>query len=280
MSDSNSQATVLLVSRLCAKGMQPLEASEFWALQDLIARGQSVCTGNDPQAESPGVDLGALVGQSEEQLVGDWGLTATPERLNTPGVGVVGSRNVSEAGATIAERVARCAVDLNLPLVSGGARGVDQLAMNAAFEAGGAVVGILAESLTHKVKHPDVRKAIYDGDTLMCTPYGPNVPFNVGNAMGRNKLIYAQTTLTVVVASDHGSGGTWTGATEALKNNYGQIAVWRGDGEGPGNEPLQERGATPLSNPDGIQALLHASSDQNPNHNLESNPQQMLLSLA
>ena len=198
------------------------------------------------------------------------------ESLNTPGVGVVGSRNVLDAGAVVAERVAQCAANMNLPLVSGGARGSDQFAMNAALKAGGAVVGILADSLARKVKHPDVRRAIYDGNTLMCTPYGPNAPFNVGNAMGRNKLIYAQAALTVVVASDHGSGGTWGGATEALKKGYGKVAVWRGDGEGPGNDSLQERGAAPLSNPDDIQTLLHTNlanpASRNPNPDPEFNP--------
>ena len=194
------------------------------------------------------------------------------EQLDTPGVGVVGSRNVSEAGAEIARRVARHAAELGLPVVSGGARGVDQIAMNTAFEAGGAVVGILAESLARKVKRPDVRRAVYDGSTLMCTPYGPNAPFNVGNAMGRNKLIYAQAALTVAVASDHGSGGTWAGATEALKHDYGRVAVWRGEGEGPGNKPLQERGAEPLSDPEEIRALLHDDRSQHTHSDQHASP--------
>ena len=157
--------------------------------------------------------------------------------LDTPGLGVVGSRDVSEAGGEVAKEVARLAARRGLPLVSGGARGVDQLAMDAAFEAGGAVVGILAESLSRKLKRPDVRRAVHDGSIAMCTPYSPDAPFSAGNAMGRNKLIYAQAAVTVVVASDVDTGGTWSGATEALKHGYGPVAVWRGDGEGPGNEP-------------------------------------------
>ena len=176
--------------------------------------------------------------------------------LDTPGLGVVGSRDVSEAGGEVAKHVARLAAGRGLPLVSGGARGVDQLAMEAAFEAGGAVVGILAESLSRKLKRPDVRRAVYEGSTVMCTPYSPDAPFSAGNAMGRNKLIYAQAALTVVIASDDGAGGTWSGASEALKHDYGPVAVWRGDGEGPGNEPLQQRGAVPVSSLEDIESLL------------------------
>ena len=131
--------------------------------------------------------------------------------------------------------------------------------MDAAFEAGGAVLGILAESLSRKLKRPDVRRAVYDGSTVMCTPYSPDAPFSAGNAMGRNKLIYAQAALTVVVASDAETGGTWSGATEALKHGYGPVAVWRGDGEGPGNEPLQQRGANT-----GVQPRRHRIAPRRP----------------
>lgn len=104
----------------------------------------------------------------------------------------------------------------------------------------------------------------------MCTPYSPDAPFSAGNAMGRNKLIYAQAALTVVVASDADSGGTWSGATKALKHGYGPVAVWRGDGEGPGNRLLQERGALPVSSLDDIESLL--DSVDSPVHEPESAP--------
>ena len=201
------------------------------------------------------------------------------ELLDTPGLGVVGSRDVAEAGGEVAKEVARLAASRGLPLVSGGARGVDQLAMDAAFEAGGAVVGILAESLSRKLKRPDVRRAAYEGSTVMCTPYSPDAPFSAGNAMGRNKLIYAQTALTVVVASDDGVGGTWSGATEALKHRYGSVAVWRGDGEGPGNGPLQQRGAAPVSSLEDIESLLdgaQASRSELPLASASTSEQQSL----
>ena len=97
--------------------------------------------------------------------------------------------------------------------------------------------------------------------------------------MGRNKLIYAQAVLTVVVASDDGSGGTWSGATEALKHGYGTVAVWRGDGEGPGNRLLQEQGARPVSSLDDIESLLEGahSSVQEPESAPASAPEQQSL---
>ena len=176
--------------------------------------------------------------------------------LSEPGVGVVGSRGVDQNGAQIATAVAERATSLGFLVVSGGARGVDLLAMNAAYQVGGRVVGILADSLTRTVSRAETRKALLDGDAVLATPYGPEAPFSVGTAMGRNKVIYALSTLTVVVASDHETGGTWAGAVEALRGGFGRVAVWRGAGEGPGNAHLVRRGATPFENIDQLDAIL------------------------
>ena len=292
----DSLATILLVSRLCADGVQPLKASEFWGLID-DTEGPGLVLGQDVEELISSSDVAEDLARRIRTLVDratavafelerleqsgiqtltvfdvhyprNWlarlGAKAPPlvhgagvlELLDTPGLGVVGSRDVSQEGGEVAREIARLAARRGLPLTSGGARGVDQLAMDAAFEVGGAVVGILAESLSRKLKSPDVRRAVYEGSTVMCTPYSPDAPFSAGNAMGRNKLIYAQAALTVVVASDADSGGTWSGATEALKHGNGSVAVWRGDGEGPGNQLLQERGARPVSSLDDIESLL------------------------
>lgn len=184
------------------------------------------------------------------------------ELLNQPGAGVVGSRDVSSEGQEITKEAAERIAGLGMTLVSGGARGVDRLSMNAAFQAGGCVVGILADSLVRKIKKSDVRQAIYEGQTVMCTPYNPDAPFSVGNAMGRNKLIYAMAELTFVVACEPDKGGTWSGATEALEKNFGRVAVWQGPGEGMGNAELLERAqelgkeAVPISSIDELEAAI------------------------
>ncbi len=304
--DDDSLATILLVSRLCADGVRPLKAAEFWSLMERTSSGPGVFLNLDLDQltrdydldEESAVRVSELVGRAtalafelerleqsgiksvtafDEHYPREWllrlGTKAPPlmhaagaiELLDSPGLGVVGSRDVSQAGGDIARDVARTAARRGLPLVSGGARGVDQLAMDAAYETGGAVIGILADSLLRKLKRPEVRRAVHDGNTVMCTPYSPSAPFSAGNAMGRNKLIYAQAALTLVIASDDGRGGTWSGASEALKYGYGPVAVWRGPGEGPGNAPLQEQGARPVSKPEALESLLD-SPDRQGNH--------------
>jgi predicted Rossmann fold nucleotide-binding protein DprA/Smf involved in DNA uptake len=65
--------------------------------------------------------------------------------------------------------------------------------------------------------------------------------------MGRNRLIYALSQVTLVVASDEGQGGTWEGAVEALRGQLTDVAVWQGPGAGPGNTALVALGGRAVS---------------------------------
>ena len=179
--------------------------------------------------------------------------------LQRPGAGVVGSRKVGIDGAKTAKAAGERIAGLGRVLVSGGARGVDQMAMDAAFQAGGGAVGVLAESLSRKLKNPDVRGAIFEDRIVLCTPYSPDAPFRVWAAMGRNKLVYALSDLTLVVASEAGKGGTWSGAVEALRHRYGPVGVWTGPGRGEGNSKLEAKDATPISSMDDLETALLGS---------------------
>ena len=169
------------------------------------------------------------------------------ELLSFEAVGLVGSRNATDEAIGVAEAVATAAAGRGLGVVSGGARGIDQRSMAAAFQAGGRVVGWLAESLEKRLRDPETRRVVSDGGVCLATPFKPDAGFSVANAMGRNKLIYASARATLVVACDPGTGGTWEGAVESLRRGYGTVAVWVGPGAGSGNEALLGRGGQPVS---------------------------------
>ena len=158
-----------------------------------------------------------------------------------PGLAVVGSRNASEAAIDAAEFAGSACAASDLVTYSGGAKGVDGRSMGAALEAGGRVVGILADGLERAVRAPANRAAIADGRLTLLTPYSPTAPFNVGSAMGRNKLIYTLADYALVVASDADTGGTWAGATEALKAGWVPVYVCDGPDFPDGNAQLMPR---------------------------------------
>lgn len=186
--------------------------------------------------------------------------------LNFGGLAVVGSRDVSDALIGYTENVGRLAAAAGRGLISGGARGVDQAAMQGALKAGGRVVGVLANSLEKEAMHRKHREALMGGRLVLISPYDPAARFQIGHAMQRNKLIYALSDAALVVNSDCGKGGTWAGATEQLdKLKFIPIYV-RANGEvAQGLEELRARGAMPWPDPvtsDAFEQVLDATQHE------------------
>ncbi len=164
-----------------------------------------------------------------------------PGLLEGEGIAIIGSRDVDEAGAVFAARLAGKCVESGFFVVSGGARGVDQVAQNAAFNAEGDVVSVLPQGLEAMIRKRDVREALLSGHLLLLSTAHPKSPFNVGQAMERNKYIYALSSYAVVVSSAHAKGGTWEGAVEDLRQGWVPLFVRAGEDVPDGNRRLLNR---------------------------------------
>jgi predicted Rossmann fold nucleotide-binding protein DprA/Smf involved in DNA uptake len=176
--------------------------------------------------------------------------------LDTEGLAVVGSRHVDEALIEFTNDIGRLTAKARRTLVSGGARGIDQAAMHGALEAGGKVVGVLADSLERAVLNREHRHYLMDGQLVLISPYDPSAGFNVGHAMQRNKLIYALADAALIVSSDYEKGGTWAGAVEQLERLRLVPVYVRANGEtGKGLEALRRKGALSWPNPETPEAL-------------------------
>lgn len=171
------------------------------------------------------------------------------ELLGQPGLAVVGSRNLDDVGRSCAEFVGNACGFSGLVLYSGGARGVDTISMQTALETRGFIVGILADSLEKTIRKPEYRSALSKGDACFVTNYHPSAGFSVGAAMGRNRLIYTLADYAIIVASDVEKGGTWAGATEALKANWLPVFVLEHPSMPQGNRVLLSKGANSLPFP-------------------------------
>lgn len=178
-----------------------------------------------------------IFGAGDKALVGD------------SGIAVVGSRNVDQAGQELAESIGRASAYNGMVVYSGGARGVDQYSMKAALEGREHAVGVLAHSLVKAVRSHENQPALSNGNLTLITPYSPYAGFSVGAAMGRNKLIYTLADYGLVIASDLGKGGTWSGANEVLKHGWVPLFVASGDNVPEGNTALIEKGGIPLPYP-------------------------------
>uniref|UniRef100_N2A8G5 Smf/DprA SLOG domain-containing protein n=1 Tax=Eubacterium plexicaudatum ASF492 TaxID=1235802 RepID=N2A8G5_9FIRM len=162
------------------------------------------------------------------------------------GIGVAGSRNIDEEGVRFTQKLVEKAAAERLVIYSGGARGIDTVSERAAVELGSAAISFVADSLLTKIRKKDILDAIINKKQLLLSDVKPDVGFSAARAMNRNKYIYTSSYGTFVVASDYNSGGTWAGATEALKNEWTKVLVWQNN-KYAGNEKLIEKGAVPYS---------------------------------
>ena len=173
------------------------------------------------------------------------------DALDNGGLAVVGSRKVNEELIEYTERVGQLAAEAEVPIVSGGARGVDQAAMRGSLEAGGRAIGVLGNNLERAALDRGNREPLMAGRLVLVSSFDPAVRFRGWQAMERNKQIYALADAALVVNSDLGHGGTWAGATEQLgKLRYVPVVYVRSNGKPcRGLVELVGRGADEWSEP-------------------------------
>jgi predicted Rossmann fold nucleotide-binding protein DprA/Smf involved in DNA uptake len=164
----------------------------------------------------------------------------------------VGSRNISEEHRDVAQSIGAVCAKNSITLVSGGAKGVDINSMKGAINSGGTIIAVLADSLLKRAKDPSSQELASNDQALFITNYSPEIEFSVASAMGRNKLIYGLSDSVVVVTSEYEKGGTWAGATEAIKSNYSKVLIWSSSDITKGNKELIKLGGIPVNSYDSV----------------------------
>ena len=167
--------------------------------------------------------------------------------LNTPGIALVGSRELQVPNRAFAEAVGLQAAKQGLTLISGNARGADQTAQNACLRAGGRVISFVADDLS---AHPVCDRVLYISEEDY------EAPFSAQRALSRNRCIHALGRMVFVAQSALGKGGTWDGTVKNLRNGWSSIACFRDGSEASleleqmgaylvGMEDLQDFGSLP-----------------------------------
>lgn len=177
--------------------------------------------------------------------LGDLGL------VRREAVAVVGSRDHTAYGATVARTIVASAAGAGLVVVSGMARGLDAVAHAAALDAGGDTIGVLGNGLG--VVYPAANRALYErvaARGLLLTEFPPGERPHAGSFPQRNRLISGLCRATVVVEAAVQSGALVTAAA-ALEQGREVYAV-----PGPvtsavseGTNRLLRDGATPWLEP-------------------------------
>ncbi len=159
-------------------------------------------------------------------------------------VSVAGSRMISERTEKKAQAIGRNLAMHGLALVTGGARGVDNAAAQAALCAGGSVIVIPAMRAQEFFINEGNRRDCEEGRLLLLCETPPDEPFSAKKALTRNHTIYALGEAAMVVASRRGIGGSWSGAHACLKHDWSPLYILDEEGaEFEGNAALIKMGA-------------------------------------
>lgn len=167
--------------------------------------------------------------------------------LENGGLAIVGSRSAEEEDLQFARGVAGACARQDLTVISGAAKGIDSEAMMAALDHGGRSIGVLPEGLGRAAVASPYHEALVEGRLTLISPFAPESRWFAFKAMDRNKLIYALGDAALVVCADEGKGGTWSGATEAVKKGLVPVFVKATGKLPPGNRKLLQAGARAFS---------------------------------
>lgn len=146
--------------------------------------------------------------------------------IDIPGAGIVGTRRPTREGTALAIDAASSFAREGIPVVSGGARGIDETAHQAAIRADGNTIVILPEGLHAYDPPPFLRKGLAGGQVLLISEFLPTDSWQTHRAMTRNRTIAACSSVLCVIEPRQKGGSMFT-AEQALAGNR-PVFYWGG----------------------------------------------------
>lgn len=175
--------------------------------------------------------------------------------LSADGVGMCGSRAVSDLGLRAANACGLAVSQRGLVVVSGYAKGVDTATHLAALRSHGRTVIVLAEGINHFRIKRDF-KADFDPDrVLVVSQFPPSQPWGAYAAMDRNRVIFGLSKALVVIEAGE-KGGTLAAGEGALKIGRPLLVLDFGQETPAGNKKLLAAGGQPVSSVDQLGVVL------------------------
>ena len=161
--------------------------------------------------------------------------------LRTEGVGMCGSRSVSDLGLKAATACGEEVSNRGLSVISGYAKGVDTATHLAALRSGGSTVIVLAEGFDHfRVKR--VFADEFDlARIIVISQFAPTQPWLAHAAMTRNRIIFGLGRALVVVEAGE-KGGTLAAGEGAIRLGRPVFVLNFGTETPAGNRMLLSKG--------------------------------------
>lgn len=170
-------------------------------------------------------------------------------------VAVVGSRECTPYGERAAQQFARVLALKGLPIISGGARGIDAAAHKACIEAGGKTVAVLGcgIDIAYPAQNRTLFAKIVQSGGAVITEYAPGMQPVAANFPARNRIIVGLSRAVLVAEARARSGAVITANIAADENR--EVYCVPGnifDGTSAGCHELIRTGAKLVDSPQNI----------------------------
>jgi len=232
------------VAEILARNRGPQQAHAARLLEELSRIGAQAFIPGEmgyPQA------LRASLRQNAPALLT---ILGDPALLSEPAVAIVGARHVSHYGVELAAACARVFCSAGIPVVSGGARGVDAAAHAAALAAGGKTVVVLAQGLLTYQAPKEIYSAQAEGRAVLVSQFMPDAPWASHAAVARNDTISALARLICVIEPKK-TGGSIRTARCAIAQGKRLLLYCSGETSAGIPEPWARAGALHLLDAEG-----------------------------
>lgn len=209
------------------------------ALERLARAGASVltCTDRDYPTE-----MVKHLGQSTPPILTVMGPL---ELLEEPSMAIVGGRRASNTGLGLAADAARWCVAQTIPVVSGGASGIDEAAQEACLKAGGHTIVVLPQGLMSYRGSHVIMKAVEEGRAALVTEFAPDAQWATHAALTRNATICALARQIAVIDPRKTGGSVRTARIGLAQGKH--VAIYDGAATEPVAKDLYKEGAVPLA---------------------------------
>lgn len=132
------------------------------------------------------------------------------ELLQAEGAGIVGTRSPSEEGIRLSGQCARVFSEMGVPVISGGAEGVDAAAHEASLEAAGKTAVVLPQGLLTYRGPQELLQAVEEGHAVLVSEFSPDARWSTRGALARNATIAALSRLVCVIEPGDSGGSVRT----------------------------------------------------------------------
>ena len=140
-------------------------------------------------------------------------------QAHVPTIAIVGARNCTEYGRTIADMLAKCFADMGIQVISGMASGIDVAAQRGAVNKGGYSLAVLGcgVDICYPRSNIELYMQLQNAGGIM-SEYPPGTPPRAGQFPIRNRIISGMSDALIVVEARQKSGSLIT-ADQALEQN-------------------------------------------------------------